>query len=202
MDRLLPESSAPIGKVATYWVEALDVYEGMNPDDARVRARAAGVRVLDTSRGLLFRTAFPTSSSDHATGDRQAELIDRVVLGTRAAIPVPDVLRSLEVVRTDTVGHNLKSSPGTAANIIEASYLVATGDARPDERALVELYLQGISMVQEDDSVEPDSVEATLKFLIENWDAGDQGCTALYCEHRDAAQCPEDWVLMSLGDGA
>ena len=182
----------------TYWMEARDITESMDPDAARVRAQAAGIRFLSTPQGLIFRTDFLLANSDLAEGDRQAELIDGVVLGTRAALPVPEALKSLKLVHTAPNGRELKSPPGTAVRVIEASYLAAVGDARPAEQALVMLYLQGMAEVQEDDSMVADTVDGTLRFLVTHWDAGDVGCVTQYREHREETHFEvEDWVAMA-----
>jgi len=182
----------------TYWMEARDITESMDPDAARVRAQAAGIRFLSTPQGLIFRTDFLVSNSDLAESDRQAAVIDQVVLGTRAAIPVPEVLRSLKLVRPESVKRELSSPQGTAARTVEASYMLAAGDAHAAEQALVLLYLQGLAEVQEDDSLVADAAEGTLEFLVTHWDAGDLGCAHRYRQRREATHFEiDDWVAMA-----
>jgi len=168
----------------------------MDPDAARVRAQAAGIRVFSTSMALLFRTNFLLSNSDLDEGNRQAVLIEKIVQGNQAAVPVPDVLRSLKLVPPESIKRDLSTPWGTAARTVEASYLNAIEDPRPVEQALVLLYLQGIAEVQED--APADTVDGTLKFIIKHWDAGDQGCARQYRKHRETANFEaDDWVAMA-----
>ncbi|MGB1015829.1 MAG: hypothetical protein ACPG4T_16955 [Nannocystaceae bacterium] len=162
--------------VENFWIE-VDYSDFNTDDEARARADAAGLQTMALTSGeLIFRTTFAVNNSNLSQGDAIARDTQELVLGFRAAIPRPPLL-------TGALPAELAARPqgwGRPAQRVEASLLAVAQRVKVPHLRLIRMYLHQIAHAQLEGLRIPASPQATLDFVVENWEAGDVGCGERY----------------------
>ncbi|MGB1015828.1 MAG: hypothetical protein ACPG4T_16950 [Nannocystaceae bacterium] len=156
---------------ASFWMDFLAGDDLLN---CQRRATAARINwLLRQPDILVVRVPVPVESG-LAEASSVVPLIRKGLRGLCKVIERPDVLRTLDLDRRRTV-----EEPFTVANTdarkVEEALLAPTIDVSARERVLIQMYLQGMSKVQDAYRVARGDGRQTLRFVEAFWDLGDVG---------------------------